>query len=160
MKNCFILFVIFSIFSCKESPKIINTTLLKIELDSILVLDQKYRSEIEKVYEQYGKNSPEFKTILNRQNEIDSTNLVRITAIIEEIDQYPGVSLVGYSASKTAFFVLQHAPDSVQTQYYDLIVDAAKNNELKSRISSYVPRPLFNVSRQTANLWNTNSYQT
>ena len=115
---------------------------------------------MEKVYEQYGKNSPEFKTILNRQNEIDSTNLVRITAIIEEIDQYPGVSLVGYSASKTAFFVLQHAPDSVQTQYYDLIVDAAKNNELKSRISSYVPRPLFNVSRQTANLWNTNSYQT
>lgn len=130
MKNYFILLLIFGIYSCKESPKIINVTSLKTELDSILILDQKYRSEIETVYEKYGENSPEFKTILNQQNKIDSTNLIRIIEIIEDIKQYPGVSLVGYGASKTAFFVLQHAPDSIQIKYYELIVNAAKNNEL------------------------------
>ena len=130
MKNYFLFILFLSFYSCKELPKTINTSLLKTELDSIMVLDQKYRSEINTVYEKHGENSSEFRHILNLQNEIDSTNLLRIIEIIESIDQYPGVSLVGYGASKAAFFVLQHAPDSIQTQYYDLIVDAAKKNEL------------------------------
>ncbi|HYF70907.1 MAG TPA: DUF6624 domain-containing protein [Ohtaekwangia sp.] len=55
---------------------------------------------------------------------------------MEEVGTYPGESLVGASASEAAFFVLQHAADSVQDKYYDIILTAGKNKELKARLTS------------------------
>ena len=136
MKNyLFLSFFVLVILSCQQQSNI-NYDLLKIELDSMLILDQKYRPEIEAAYEKFGRDSPEFKEALDKQNKIDSLNQVRVIEIIDEIGQYPGVSLVGVSASKTAFFVLQHAPDSIQEQYYKLIIDAATNNELSRGLAA------------------------
>jgi hypothetical protein len=136
MKNHFLLSLFaLVILSCQQKTKI-NYDLLKTELDSILVLDQKYRPQIRTAYQKFGQDSPEFKEVLDKQNRIDSLNQVRVIEIIDEIGQYPGVSLVGVSASKTTFYVLQHAPDSIQEQYYELIIDAAKNNELSRGLAA------------------------
>lgn len=81
-----------------------------------------------------GWNSPEMEALWMKQNEIDSSNVKRIIEIIDEIGGYPGTSLVGNSAGKAAFYVLQHAPFSVQEQYYDMIVNAGAENELEDRL--------------------------
>lgn len=109
----------------------IDTLELTNELDSILEIDQKYRGEMQSVQKEFGWGSEEMKKLWIKQNKIDSSNLQRIIEIINEVGGYPGKSLVGNSASKTTFLVLQHAPDSIQEKYYELIVNAAKNNELK-----------------------------
>jgi hypothetical protein len=109
----------------------IDTLALVNELDSIFELDQKYRAEMQSVQNEFGWNSDEMNDLWTKQNRIDSSNLHRILEIIENVGGYPGQSLVGHSASKTTFYVLQHAPDSVQEDYYEMIINAAKNNELK-----------------------------
>ena len=106
------------------------------ELDSILQRDQQYRMEMRAVQETFGWNSPEMSALWVKMNAVDSSNLRRVTEIIEEVGGYPGKSLVGHSASKAAFYVLQHAPDSVQENFYELIIQAAKNNELDKRLAA------------------------
>jgi len=114
----------------------IDTLALVNELDSIFELDQKYRAEMQSVQTEFGWNSDEMNELWTKQNRIDSSNLHRILEIIENVGGYPGQSLVGHSASKTTFYVLQHAPDSVQEEYYKMVVDAAKNNELKKGLAA------------------------
>lgn len=137
----FVLFLV--IFSCNQAV-IIDKKTLKTELDSIYQEDQKYRGEIVLSIEKTGWFSPETKQFWALQNSIDSANLQRITEIIEEIGGYPGKSLVGDTASRTAFYVLQHAPDSIQEVYHELIMNAAKNDELdKSKAALYHDRYLM-----------------
>ncbi|SDG82557.1 DUF6624 domain-containing protein [Psychroflexus sediminis] len=114
----------------------IDTLGLVNELDSIFELDQKYRAEMQSVQNEFGWNSDEMNEFWTIQNRIDSSNLQRILEIIENVGGYPGQSLVGHSASKTTFYVLQHAPDSVQEEYFEMIIDAAKNNELKRGLAA------------------------
>ncbi|NEN25698.1 hypothetical protein G3O08_19600 [Cryomorpha ignava] len=114
----------------------IDTLALVNELDSIFELDQRYRAEMQSVQNEFGWNSDEMNELWTKQNRIDSSNLQRIIQVIKEVDGYPGQSLVGHSASKTTFYVLQHAPDTVQEEYYQMIIDAAKNNELKRGLAA------------------------
>ncbi len=116
--------------------KVVNYELLTNELDSIFIIDQKYRTEMRSLQQDFGWNSPEMSELRIKQNKIDSSNLQRIIEIINEVGGYPGKSLVGHSASKTAFYVLQHAPDSLQERYYKLILEAAKNNELSKGLAA------------------------
>lgn len=122
-------------FGCNSKPNI-NTEELAKELDSILIVDQKYRAQMQGVQQEYGWNSAEMVELWKKQNEIDQSNLKRILEIINTVEGYPGKSMVGISASKTTFFVLQHAPDSIQEQYYDLIIKAAQDNELDKRLAA------------------------
>lgn len=136
------LFILLS-FSCSQQQAI-NTEELARELDSIMVLDQIYRAEMQEVLHEFGLDSPEMGEIWQKQNEIDQSNLKRILEIIETVEGYPGKSMVGISASSTAFYVLQHASDSIQQQYYDLIIKAAEENELdKSLAAMYQDRYLM-----------------
>jgi 5'-3' exonuclease len=114
----------------------IDTLALINELDSIFELDQKYRAEMQSVQNEFGWNSDEMNELWTKQRRIDSSNLQQILEVIESVGGYPGQSLVGHSASKTTFYVLQHAPDSVQEKYYEMIVDAAKKNELKRELAA------------------------
>lgn len=146
MRFILALFVLALIASCTDGKKTggevnsvtrdIDTLALVKELDSIFELDQKYRAEMQSVQNEFGWKSDEMNELRAKQNKVDSSNLQRIVEIIEYIGGYPGQSLVGHSASKTTFYVLQHAPDSIQEQYYDLIVGAAKNNELKRGLAA------------------------
>lgn len=114
----------------------INTKKLAKELDSIMIVDQKYRANMQDVQQEYGWNSSEMSELLKKQSEIDESNLKRILEIIDLVDGYPGKSLVGISSSKVTFYVLQHAPDSIQEQYYELIINAAEENELDKRLAA------------------------
>lgn len=135
MKTFFFVCILSFLFSC-GTKHTIDKVALTHELDSILQLDQQYRMEMRPVQEAFGWNSPEMSALWVKQNTVDSSNLRRVKEIMEEVGGYPGKSLVGHSASKAAFYVLQHAPDSVQENFYELIIQAAKNNELDKRLAA------------------------
>ncbi|WP_132702627.1 BT_3928 family protein [Winogradskyella wandonensis] len=87
---------------------------LKRQLDSIMVLDQKYRANM---------TSDNWKL----QLEIDSSN----TAFVESIFKkhgYPGKSIVGDKTSRVAWFVIQHS-NKIET-YFPLIKEAGEKGEL------------------------------
>ena len=145
MQKLIFLSILITLFGCgsdisEKSVKIVNYELLTNELDSILILDQKYRYEME----QMTWNTPEWSELYIKQAKIDSSNVIGIVEIINEIDGYPGKSLVGKPASKSAFYVLQHASDSIQELYYEMIIEAAKNSELdKGLAAKYQDRYLM-----------------
>lgn len=141
----FFALLIVLLIGCDQRP-FINTKELAEELDSIMVVDQKYRAQMQGVQQEYGWNSPEMSELWKKQNEIDGSNLKRILEIIDLVDGYPGISLVGISSSKVTFYVLQHAPDSIQEQYYNLIIKAAEENELDRRLAAmYQDRYLMHL---------------
>jgi len=91
---------------------------LKKSLDSILVLDQKYRAAGS--FDDWDK-----------QIAIDSTNLIFVEQIISERG-YPGKSMVGAKTSEAAWYVIQHS-DKID-QYINKIKGAADNGELPFRL--------------------------
>lgn len=135
MKTILFSLISLILFSCHREQTI-NYEKLALELDSILVEDQKYRSQMKNTFETYGWDSDEMRQLWSYQDKIDSSNLIRIIEIIKEVGTYPGETLVGATASEAAFYVLQHAPDSIQDKYYNVIVTAGKNKELKARLAS------------------------
>ncbi len=128
MNNLIFLLLLLS-FAC-DPKSTIDKKQLAIELDSIMVEDQKYRDEIMEAHEEFGWNSTQADELWKKQHAIDQSNQKRILEIIEQVDGYPGKSMVGNSASTATFYVLQHAPDSIQEKYYELIINAAIENEL------------------------------
>ncbi len=91
---------------------------LKKSLDSILVLDQKYRSNFSM-------------DTWKQQMEIDSSNMQYIAAIIDK-HGYPGKSLVGGKTASTAWYVIQHS--NRIPKYITMIKEAAEAKELPYRL--------------------------
>lgn len=109
---------------------------LKKELDTLQMLDQKYRTDL--VANMKGKGDSLAivygveKEVLNEQlwklqGKIDSVNLTRVEEIISRYG-YPGVSLVGNQTNKVAFLIIQHS--KVIDKYLPIIKTAAEKNEL------------------------------
>lgn len=134
MKSICLIIVIIFIQSCQMQPiEKLDPAKIKMELDSIMVLDQMYRNELNGLFQDYGYESSEFQNVFKKQEKIDSTNLIYVENLIATYGKYPGNSLVGHSTGKVAFFVLQHASDTIQSKYLDLILEASKNKELNKR---------------------------
>ncbi|MEM7367370.1 MAG: DUF6624 domain-containing protein [Bacteroidota bacterium] len=113
---------------------------LKRELDSMMVLDQKYRKMMDSVSTEFGWQSPEMSALWAKQNAVDSSNTIRIEEIIAE-HGYPGKSLVGDRSGEVAFFVIQHAELDIQEKYLDMMSEAADAGEVKwSLIAMLVDR--------------------
>lgn len=113
---------------------------LKQELDSIMILDQKYRALLvlssngkeDSLAAAYGIKKEELNSYLWKlQNEIDSSNIFRIEEIIKMYG-YPGSSLVDTPTNETAFYVIQHS--KVIDKYLPLIKTAAEKKELSFRL--------------------------
>lgn len=116
-----------------------NTINLKLrqKLDSIMVLDQKYREDLvllmnpgneDYLSEKYHVS----KSLLNKilwkwQHTIDSANIHYIAAVIKKYG-YPGKSLVGSPANESAYYVIQHS--SKISTYIQIIEKAAKESQL------------------------------
>jgi len=116
--------------SCKKEKITANPKALALKLEAIAKEDQKYRQHQGEIKERHGKNSVEMKELLRNQSKVDSANVKTVVEIIKELGAYPGKSLVGIEASKTAFYVLYHAPLELRKNYLDLILEASANNEL------------------------------
>ncbi|MDM9630931.1 BT_3928 family protein [Robiginitalea aurantiaca] len=91
---------------------------LKSTLDSIMVMDQKYRSDFS--MENWGK-----------QFEIDQQNMVLIDSILQ-VHGYPGKSLVGPETNKAAWYVIQHSERI--DEFLPSIQIAAETGELPYRL--------------------------
>ena len=132
-----LLLLIFILFSCQEKTFIkIDKESLKTQLDSIQQLDQKYRRMLGDTIRKYGRESSQTQMLWEKQSKLDSMNLIAVLNILDNLKVYPGDSLVGYPTNKAAFFVLQHAPDSVQEKYLPLILNAAENRQLDSDLAA------------------------
>ena len=120
----------------RKNNLIINKAELKTELDSIMIRDQKYRKMMNDTSAKYGWESEPMKSLWKKQSQLDSANLKKVLEIIEEIQVYPGDSIVGFPTRKSAFFVLQHAPDSIQEKYLPMIMNAAKSGQLDKNLAA------------------------
>ncbi|MDR5589924.1 DUF6624 domain-containing protein [Christiangramia sp. SM2212] len=109
---------------------------IKNELDSIYKADQKYRAMLQDTSDRYGWDSPQMKNLWENQKKLDSVNLIKVLQIINNINTYPGDSIVGYPTRKAAFFVLQHSPDSIQDQYLPMIIKAGKTGQLDENLAA------------------------
>jgi len=91
---------------------------IKKSLDSIMVLDQKYRA---------SSSMDTWKL----QMQIDSSNINFMAKVIEKYG-YPGRSLVGPQTETAAWYVIQHS--NRIAEYIDRIKNAAENKELPYRL--------------------------
>ena len=143
MRYIIVFIVTCSIVSCQPKKKI-DFEGLAHELDSIYKQDQFLRGELAGLFGTENLDTVHYKALVNEQNEIDATNLKRIEEIIEMVGGYPGKSMVGGSASKVAFFVLQHSSEETRRKYLELILEAAENFELnKSYAAMFHDRVLM-----------------
>ena len=113
---------------------------LKRRLDSIAVLDQRYRKllmadsdeERKAMGEEMGLTPEEYTGDLwFRQNAIDKSNLIFVEKILNS-KGYPGTSMVGEETNMAAWYVIQHNPEKIP-DYLDMMKAAAKNGELPFR---------------------------
>lgn len=110
---------------------------LKQRLDSIAVLDQKYRElmqtqsidERKKLGESMGLSEAEYSGDLSQmQSVLDSVNMVFVESYFLQ-NGYPGKSVVGEESSLVAWNVLQHNPDKIPL-YLPLVKKAAEAGEI------------------------------
>ena len=110
---------------------------LKLELDSIYAVDQKWRGILfsprlrnrpDSLARALGVTRENLPTYLPGQMlRTDSTNLVRVKALLQQYG-YPGKTLVGEPTNEAAWYVIQHS-DAID-QYLPLIKKAAGKGEL------------------------------
>ena len=110
---------------------------LKHELDSILAVDQRWRSMLFDPRIQRRPDSLARALSVTRESlptyvpgqmlRTDSTNQVRVKAILKQYG-YPGKTLVGAPTNEAAWYVIQHSPGI--DQYLPLIRKAAEKSEL------------------------------
>jgi hypothetical protein len=115
---------------------LLNTSLKK-ELDSLQILDQKYRDALnanmrgkgDSLAIVYGVKKEDLNDYLwELQGNLDSLNTLKVEKIIKEYG-YPGISLVGKPTNEVAFYIIQHS--KVIGKYLPVIKDAAEKNELR-----------------------------
>ncbi len=135
MKTLITLFFLATSFVADGQTKL-NTT-LKRQLDSVYVLDQKYRKAMTEISNPAKRDSIAKSLSIpseqlmgyfnSRQQPLDSVNLVFIEKILNQYG-YPGKSLVGNPTNEAAWNVIQHSPKIAQ--YLSVIEKAAKSDEL------------------------------
>lgn len=128
---------------------------LKHELDSMLVLDQKYRAlmhitsaqqadSVARVLGVAKENLPSHLWML--QAAIDSSNMVRVEQIIKKYG-YPGETLVGTPANEAVFYIVQHSQKI--DQYLPYVKKAADQKELPFRLyAMMLDRSLMNQNKE------------
>lgn len=138
MKNLLLALALLLTSGCFSQTKI--NIKLKKQLDSIMILDQKYREDLSILRTNTDTATTTFfskaldiseknlvQELSKRQHLIDSTNTVFIEHIFQQYG-YPGKSLVDTPTNETAFYVIQHS--SKIPKYLNLIKEAAQKNEL------------------------------
>jgi hypothetical protein len=135
MKNLIIAFALAVSFNAAGQTKL--NTILKRQLDSVYVLDQKYRQAMTEISNPAKRDSiakavsmpPEqlLGYFDHLQRHIDSLNLLFIEKTLKQYG-YPGKILVGEPTNEAVWNVIQHSPNI--NQYLPLIKKAAESNEL------------------------------
>jgi hypothetical protein len=110
------------------------------ELKEIYKDDQKYRSEINEVQDKNGKDSPEAKLLWNKQNLLDSLNLIKAERIINQYG-YPGNKLASEEYHNVIYFVILHSSLKIQEKYFPIILESVKKGDFpKGEIAYLIDR--------------------
>lgn len=114
---------------------------LKRQLDSIMVLDQRYRllsqtndvAERAQLAKEMGFEELDYSNnaMAENQTAIDHSNMIFIANVFDT-KGYPGTSVVGEETSSAAWLVLQHNMDEIP-KYFPLIKKAGEEGELSMR---------------------------
>jgi hypothetical protein len=114
---------------------------LKRQMDSVIVLDQKYREALTLLMGSSKKDSVAKSLSLSvanamnyywkLQNHLDSTNIVFVEQVFKKYS-YPGKTLVGEPTNEAAWNVIQHS--SKIDKYLPIIKKAADSKELPYRL--------------------------
>ncbi|REA58892.1 hypothetical protein DSL64_19685 [Dyadobacter luteus] len=125
--------------SVYSSGQNINVSLQK-ELDSIYVMDQKFRElmhlaqkpqKADSLAKHYQVDRENLTSHLwDLQNEVNESNLQRVEEIIKQYG-YPGTSMVGSPTDEAVFYVIQHSEKI--DQYIPIVEKAAKEKQLPFR---------------------------
>ncbi|MEO8887221.1 MAG: DUF6624 domain-containing protein [Mucilaginibacter sp.] len=135
MKNLIIVFLL-SMASTAIGQIKLNTPLKK-QMDSVFVLDQKYREAMtllnnpakkDSIVKVMGVPSEGYQKL---QSHIDTLNLIFIEKVFAQYG-YPGTTLVGEPTNEAAWNVIQHSAKIAE--YLPLIKKAAENKELPFRL--------------------------
>jgi len=97
------------------------------ELDSILKADQEIRFKLINAYKESGDTA----SILRKMKVIDSTNLIRITGILDK-HGWIGEDKIGWPGVSSIFAVIQHSPLEVQEKYLPEMREAVKKGNARS----------------------------
>lgn len=139
-----------TLFSCESQPKeyvpgvaferqikeeigTLNNSLRK---ESYLLyinrLDKEPRIQEEKVLENFGHESEEYKVIQEKISRIDTENLIRIENYLEKYG-YPDADSIGGLAVVTPIFILQHSPSyEKRASYFDMIYQAYLDKDIEA----------------------------
>lgn len=101
------------------------------ELAEIQQKDQQYRGQMDSIARLEGWQSKSVAMLWDKQKALDSANLAAVDRIITRYG-YPPKSKVG-DLAVVPFSVIQHADDSTLSTYYELIVGAGKDGDLRMR---------------------------
>lgn len=96
-------------------------------LEVIAEKDQSIRRELANLEQQFGCDSQEVMLHWDRVKEIDCSNALEVTSIL---DQYGwlGPGSIGELASSAIFLVIQHADLVTQEKYLPMLKEAVSNN--------------------------------
>ena len=101
---------------------------MKAELEQMLVVDQAIRKDAMEIVRQHGLSSPQYEELRTRGRAITAAHTARLIEILEE-HGWPGLSLVGETASSGAFLILQHADLATQKRFLPLLRGATAAGE-------------------------------
>ncbi|MEZ2339443.1 DUF6624 domain-containing protein [Mucilaginibacter sp. RCC_168] len=139
MKPLILLFLLFMGYTAVGQQKL--NLALKKQLDSALVLDQKYREILTLLMDPKQRDSVAKKLSLSAeqangyywklQNKADSANVVFVEDVFKKYG-YPGKSLVGEPTNEAAWYIIQHS--SKIDKYLPVVKKAADKGELPYRL--------------------------
>jgi len=104
---------------------------LRVELEGMFAADQAFRKEVWGLVQEHGPSSSQVKDAWKRGSAIDAKNVARLVEILEA-HGWPGSTLVGETACKSAFLVLQHADLATQKRYLPLLREATAAGEIET----------------------------
>lgn len=99
-------------------------------LDTVLMTDQQYSMQIDKVEERYGRDSKEMKELWQTIKFYDSVNELKVTAILDE-REWLGSDVIGSDGNSALFLVIQHADIETQQKYLPMMREAVKNGKAR-----------------------------
>ncbi len=129
---------------------------IKRRLDSIAVLDQRYRQlimasteeERVRIGKEMGLEAADYTGDLwGRQIAIDTSNLKYVEALLSK-GIYPGKSMVGEPTNMAAWYVIQHNPERIP-MHLDMMKAAGKKGELPfTAVAMMEDRYLMNLGKE------------
>ena len=106
-------------------------------LDTVYKEDQTDRLKIASLEKQYGWQSGQMQSLLNKINTQDSINLSKVKKIIDTYG-WPGPDEVGKQGAQTIFLVIQHADSLTQATYLPVMQEAVKKGKAQPEALAFL----------------------